>query len=185
MTTTPTVHQIHLSIRDIEPLIWRRVLVPSAYSLAQLHDVIQAAFGWQDCHLHEFVINGRRFGNPDFEDAPIEDERRNELVDVLNVDDRLTYTYDFGDGWEHDVTIEDVRELRPGDFAPTAIAGERACPPEDCGGSRGYVELLATLADPSHPEHKDVVGWLDGTFDPEDAGLENFKLRLRTQVQQR
>ena len=178
-------HQLKITLRDIRPPIWRRVVVDGAGTLHHLHDVIQAAFGWFDSHLHEFDIDGEHYGIPHEDDwTPVNDERRVSIDEIAGAG-RIRYTYDFGDNWEHDIIVE--KTLPAGEFAtvPDCIDGRRACPPEDCGGPWGYAELLKILADPDHPEHAERVEWLDwigrraldpGAFDPSD-----FAADLRTQ----
>jgi len=77
------------------------------------------------------------------------------------------YTYDFGDGWEHSVTLEAILPQEPGLDYPRCLGGERACPPEDCGGTYGYAEFLAAIRDPEHEEHQSMLEWVGGAFDPE------------------
>jgi hypothetical protein len=101
---------------------------------------------------------------------------------VLAKGSRFRYTYDFGDWWEHVVSVEDVVPAVADERYPLCAAGERACPPEDVGGPRGYAELLAVLADPDHPEHLRMREWLGGPFDPEafDPALATTLLRRLT-----
>lgn len=142
-------------------------------TLAELHRVLQVAMGWDDYHLHEFEIAGVRYGTDDGEGwgpAP-KDERRTRLDRVARKGTRFTYEYDFGDGWEHDVEVEDVLDAEAGEAYPACTAGERACPPEDCGGVWGYGELLAAIADPDHDEHEALLEWVGGAFDPEHLDL--------------
>jgi hypothetical protein len=149
--------QLRIALARIEPPIWRRVRVPDAYTLHQLHRMIQMAFGWLDYHLYSFEIGERRFEAP-FEDAEDEDSTGVRLRDLgLGNDARLIYTYDFGDEWVHEIDVEGVSIAAPlaGDSAlPELDAGERAGPPEDCGGPHGYAEMLQAVADPRHPEHE-------------------------------
>ena len=91
---------------------------------------------------------------------------------------RFGYTYDFGDDWEHAITIEKTLPAAEGTTYPTCVAGKRACPPEDCGGPWGYQELLEIIADPAHPERAERLEWLGEDFDPEDFSLEAVNTRL-------
>jgi hypothetical protein len=132
--------------------------------------VIQAAFGWTDSHLHAFEVGGRRYSRPDFGLSDFEDqfadEAQTRLGDVVSATGgRLRYTYDFGDGWEHELVVE---EILPSDgvLHAVCVAGRRAGPPEDCGGVWGYAELLDILADPGHPEHAERLDWLGYQPDP-------------------
>jgi Plasmid pRiA4b ORF-3-like protein/Domain of unknown function (DUF1841) len=164
------VFQVKISLLGARPPIWRRLRLPATTTLGQLHDVIQTAFGWMDSHLHSFEAEGRNYSRPDFGldefGDPFADEAQARLGDVVPaVGGRLRYTYDFGDGWEHDLVVE---EILPPDSVPHAVcvAGRRAGPPEDCGGVWGYAELLDILADPGHPEHAERLDWLGYRYDP-------------------
>jgi pRiA4b ORF-3-like protein/uncharacterized protein DUF1841 len=161
------VYQVKVTLDGAKPPIWRRLRLPAATTLTQLHQVIQAAFGWEDAHLHAFEVDGRRYSRPDFElwDEAA-DEGTAQLQDLAShCGARLRYTYDFGDSWEHDVLVEDT--LAPDGVAhAVCLAGRRAGPPEDCGGVWGYAELCEILADPNHPDHGERVDWLGHPHDP-------------------
>jgi len=170
---TPT-YQLKVTLKDVRPPIWRRILVPSDMTLARLHDVIQIAMGWTDSHLHMFVAGHTQYGVPDPDDhLPVWSDRRTRLFEVLEEPkDRIRYDYDFGDGWEHDVVLEKVLPAEAAAAKPVCTAGKRACPPEDCGGIYGYVELLETLSDPKHPDHDEMLEWAGGFLDPEEFDLD-------------
>jgi hypothetical protein len=141
-------------------------------TLADLHEAIQVAMGWNGGHLHVFDIGGRSYGDPASVDD-VSDENRLTLSGAQKAGGaRFGYTYDFGDDWEHVISIEKTLPASQGAACPTCIAGKRACPPEDCGGPWGYQELLEILADPNHPERAERLEWLDGEFDPEDFSVE-------------
>tara|TARA_B100000965_G_scaffold215949_2_gene180595 strand:+ start:3327 stop:3905 length:579 start_codon:yes stop_codon:yes gene_type:complete len=165
--------ELKVSLDDIEPEIWRRVAVPAAYTLTELHAVIQGAMGWQDSHLHMFEFGDQRYEIPEDDELGSEpgvlDERAYKLGKLVSKGDTFHYVYDFGDDWRHTVLVED---LRTGEGGPSAICldGARACPPEDCGGPFGYPEFLNVLADPKHPDHDDTVEWARG-FQPEAFSL--------------
>jgi hypothetical protein len=168
-----TVYQVKVTLHGTKPPIWRRLRLPAATTLAQLHQVIQVAFGWEDAHLHAFEVGGRRYSRPDVElwDEAA-DERKVRLRDLAaRPGTRLAYTYDFGDSWEHDVLVE---KILPSEGVPQAVCltGRRAGPPEDCGGVWGYAELCGILADPDHPEHAERVEWLGHPYDP--AAFDKF-----------
>lgn len=163
--------------------MWRRVLVPGEIVLGDLHDVIQTAFGWTDSHLHEFGIDGIRYGtlDPEWGSDDVEDEDRAKLFRLAGEGSRLTYTYDFGDDWEHHMTVEKMLKPQPGTRYPSCSTGRRACPPEDVSGPWGYAEFLEALGDPNHEEHEHWTEWVGGDFDPDafdlvatDAALEAF-----------
>lgn len=176
------VFQLKITLEDTSPPIWRRVLVDGSATLDQVHEVIQAAFGWWNCHLHEFDVAGERYGVPDpdedWGDTP-DDERGTRLDAIAGEGDSLRYTYDFGDGWEHRVVVEQVFPAAAVPTVPACIDGRRACPPEDCGGTWGYRELLDVLADPDHPEHDERRDWLGRPFDPEAFDPSEFEDNLR------
>jgi hypothetical protein len=167
---------LRITLRDIEPPIWRRVVVADHMVLAQLHDVIQTAFGWKDCHMHEFHAGRERFGRPDFDGdfpsdgPPLRDERKTTLAEALGARREFSYWYDFGDDWWHDIVVEGRETARANAARATLLAGENACPPDDCGGPYGYAELLAALRDPTHPEHAEMREWA-GDFDAQRFDL--------------
>ena len=129
------ISQIKVALLWTKPPIWRRLLVPSSLTLAQLHNVLQTAMGWSDYHLHEFNAGKRRIGQPDPEDDfpdsdPIEDELDVRLSDVLRkAGAKITYTYDFGDGWEHSIVLEKRLPSDPEAVYPVCLDGRLACPP--------------------------------------------------------
>ena len=175
MKTEPAILRLRVQLRYIEPAIWREIEVPGEYNFWDLHVAIQDAMGWQDSHLHAFRVgegrNAVTIGVPDpdgFDDAPVLPGRKVPVRQYLEKPgQRVQYDYDFGDGWEHDVVLQEVAERRPRLKYPWCVGGARACPPEDCGGPPGYEELLETLSDPAHPEHASMLEWLGGPFDPE------------------
>ena len=169
--TSVESHRIKVTLSDVKPPVWRRLLVPSDIELTELHEVIQAAMGWLNCHLHAFSV-GRRHFSPHQEDLdPIGEDSRGMTLGVLapNKGDRLEYEYDFGDGWRHEILIEDVLDKRC--EAITCLAGKRACPPEDCGGAWGYANLREVLANPGHSDHEEFVEMYGDHVDPERFDL--------------
>ena len=162
------VFQLRVTLDDVTPPVWRRVLVPAAYTLDRVHRVIQHAMGWQDYHLHSFEIEGAQFGVPDPEgELDLRDELEVRLDAVAGKDTRFAYVYDFGDWWEHEVVVETVSLAEPDERYPFCLEGERACPPEDVGGVWGYADFLAAIADPEDEQHEDMREWIGGKFDPE------------------
>lgn len=160
--------ELKLTLRRVRPAIWRRLHVYEAVTLQSLHGILQTAMGWENRHLHEFVVNEQSFGPPDPEFPGWMDQRTAKLGRLLAArGDRLLYRYDFGDGWEHDLVLERVLDPEPEVGYPRVVAGARACPPEDCGGDAGYAHLLEVLRKPRHPEHDDLLAWVGGAFDPE------------------
>lgn len=170
-----SIYQIKVSLIDAKPPIWRRLLVSSTTTLAKLHDILQIAMGWENYHLHQFEANGISYGrpDPDFDWDDIIDERQVKLHDVLrNEKDSLRYEYDFGDSWEHKIVLEKIFPRDGKIPVPQCIKGKRACPPEDVGGVWGYESFLEAISDPKHPEHKDMLEWVGGDFDPEEFYLD-------------
>jgi len=165
------VISVKVTLRGIKPPIWRRLLLPGTLTLGDVHDAIQVAMGWHDCHLHAFDIDGRQYGDRLAVDD-VADERRLTLNGVLKSGvARFGYTYDFGDNWEHTVVIEKALPAEAEKTYPACIAGKRNCPPEDCGGAWGYHEMIEIIANPAHPEHAERIDWLGEEFDPEDFSL--------------
>jgi len=171
-------YQFRVSLREISPTIWRQIQVPASYTLWDLHVAIQDCMGWKDYHLHVFRFHssggGMRIevGIPDedaFEgDEPILPGWEHPIREFFPaVGAAAEYEYDFGDGWEHDVLLEAVVPRMKGRKYPACVGGARACPPEDCGGTTGYEELLAVIFDPLHEEFRNTTTWLGGSFDPE------------------
>ena len=155
-------------------------MVPDTITLAALHHVIQIAMGWTDSHLHEFGIGGVRYGMPD-PDSPFDDEvvpeERARLGKCLGSLKSLRYTYDFGDDWLHSIKVE--KSLPSDDLpVPRCTGGANACPPEDVGGPFGYEQFREALADPSHPEHEDMLEWYGDGFDAAELDLDEINRRL-------
>lgn len=154
------VLRILVELADVdEPRIWRQLLVPAAIRLDRLHSVIQDAMGWQNRHLHAFTIDGVQYGRPDGEPG-FRDERTAALGALLKPGSQCVYTYDFGDSWEHLITVEQLQTAASGLHYPHCVDGAGNCPPEDCGGAPGYSGLKVILADPAHEEHQAMLEWL-------------------------
>jgi hypothetical protein len=165
-------YQFKITLLDIMPAIWRRIQVPDC-PLADLHEYIQAAFGWRNYHMHQFDIDGERYGPP----APDDMDFGLEMIDETGVTlgklipksgrkSRWIYEYDFGDGWRHEILFEGFPPADPKAKYPQCVEGARACPPEDCGGPWGYADYLAAIGDPQHERHEELLEWR-GPCDPE------------------
>jgi hypothetical protein len=177
-----TIHRVKITLRGSTPPIWRRLELPSGITLQQLHQVIQAAFGWEDYHMWVFEARSGRYGEPDRELGHRSAASKHLAEVAPRRGDRLRYTYDFGDNWEHDLVVEEVLSAEDGALYPRCVTGRRAAPPEDCGGIWGYEELVAVLADPGHDEHADRLEWLGLTtaaeFDPARFDLDETNRAL-------
>ncbi|MEV1178341.1 plasmid pRiA4b ORF-3 family protein [Nonomuraea sp. NPDC049784] len=173
------VYELKVTLLDTdEPVVWRRLRVSAGISLARLHRILAVAMGWADYHLHLFAAEGRRYGRPSREwDIDVLDETATILAEVASGEGaRISWEYDLGDGWEHEIVVERTMEAEESVRYPVVVAGEGACPPEDCGGTWGYREFRAALAVPRHEEHEHLVRWAGLTsaaeFDPERFDLE-------------
>jgi hypothetical protein len=164
------IFQLKVGLRGARPPIWRRLEVPADVTLARLHELIQAAFAWDDSHLHVFETRYGNFGRPDSELGHRAASRVTLEQVVPAVGDKLCYTYDFGDNWTHDIAVEKILNRDPSVAYPRCTGGRRAAPPEDCGGVWGYAELMGILEDPTHPEHRERLDGLGlddrADFDP-------------------
>lgn len=173
--TPPTtdLFQFKVTLLGSKPPIWRRIQVKDC-TLGKLHEHIQTVMGWANSHLHQFDIKGDRYGDPEllddgFNDFDCEDSTKIMLSDILPRTGEhfaFMYEYDFGDGWEHEVLFESSPPVDPKAKYPQCLEGERACPPEDCGGVWGYADFLEAIGNKKHPEHKDMMEWIGGRFDP-------------------
>lgn len=175
MARAPTsVHQLKVTLLGVEPPVWRRIQVASSINLRRLHDVIQAAMGWTQSHLYQFEVGDKDIGEPDGEDVlPLQSAKRTQLRRIApDAGATFSYLYDFGDGWQHQIVVEQVLPPEDGAHYPRCLAGKRACPPEDCGGVWGYEHLLLVLRNRRHPEYKELKEWVGGSFDAEAFDLQ-------------
>ncbi len=178
------IYQIKVTLLGTSPPIWRRLLVPANLTLEQLHDVLQLAMGWEDCHMHDFRIGQKRFGAPDPDERLMgmpstASERITRLSSVLgNAGAKAVYTYDFGDGWEHGIAVEKILPPEAGHAYPICVDGKRHGPPEDCGGVPGFHNLLEAIGNPEHDQHEEMRDWLGDDFDPEDFSVDEVNRRL-------
>jgi hypothetical protein len=175
-----TVFQVRIELEDVQPAVWRRLLVPGGVRLAKVHLMFQAAMGWTNSHLHAFTIGDERFGMcfDDFPEGEI-DETEVTMIGAVRDHGRFAYEYDFGDGWDHVISIEDRFSLRHGLKYAVCLAGENGCPPEDCGGAPGYDYLREALADPAHEDHSNLLEWLGGPFDSTQFDLVAVNVALQ------
>lgn len=185
------ITRVRIELEGTDPLVWRELDLPLSTTLATLHDLIQVAMRWQDYHLHEFVVGEKIYGVPDpedaFEDRMVYQSKSIRLGMLIERGLReLLYVYDFGDNWQHHITIEDVRQGEPGAEYPRFVAGARRAPPEDVGGISGFEEFLEAVTDPAHEDHERLLTWCGGSFDPDDIDerhvrmiVEDFAARRR------
>ena len=181
-----TSYLLKITLADTPHLIWRRFVVPSGITLDRLHDVIQIVMGWQDCHLHAFIVGKQYYKSADAialdpfdggDDLPEEDYTLESLVSRKGA--KIKYWYDFGDDWTHEIVLENANYTNPDWPYPIyCIEGVRACPPEDCGGVFGFTDFCEAMADPQHPEHRELKSWFGGKFDPDRFDLDAVNKRL-------
>ena len=178
-SSAPVIATIRVTISDINPPIWRRLQVPATIKLPKLHLVLQAAFGWENSHLHEFVVGKKRYGPPVNEEYKVTDESKVTLSELApSVGGEFSYVYDLGDYWKHLVEIEAITRPEPKNLYPKCIDGKRAAPPEDSGGPPGYAMKLEALADERHPEHEEILGWVGAAFDPEQFDVHSVNVAI-------
>jgi hypothetical protein len=172
--TAEQVFQFKITLLGIDPPIWRRIRTKDC-TLDKLHEHIQTAMGWTNSHLHQFILDGVIYGDPELlyegwqDETPPVNSRRTKLSKIVSkAGERLSfkYEYDFGDGWEHEILFEGFLPAEKGVRYPQCVEGERACPPEDVGGIHGYQEYVRAMANPRHKRHKEFLEW-NGPFDPE------------------
>jgi len=163
--------KIELCPEDIQPPIWRRLEVDGRISLAKLHHFIQAAMGWADAHLHEFVIRSQCYMPPlaEVDDETAKDEKKFRLNQLFVCGEQYLYRYDLGDDWAHRISVEAFERIdNDPDYEARVIDGARACPPEDVGGATGYHEFLEKLLTaPDSAEARALRLWAGGEFDAE------------------
>ena len=185
------IARIRIEIEDTNPLVWRELDVPLSTTLAMMHDIIQVVMRWWDYHLYEFEVGDKIYGVPSSDDDLYERKVYKasglRLATVLDRGIReFLYVYDFGDNWRHRITVLNVRQGDADVEYPRFIAGARRAPPEDVGSISGFEEFLEAVADPEHEQHKRMLEWYDGPFDPDDIDerrlhmiIENFAARRR------
>ena len=160
--------------------------MPADAKLDWLHAVLQVAMGWTNSHLHQFKVgedyySDTRHHSAEFEDdLPILEERTFTLRQIApREQDAFRYEYDFGDSWEHEITVEKILPNTAESSSARCLEGARACPPEDCGGTPGYDDLLKILENRKHPEHKSMKEWLGRPLDAEAFDVEKTNFWLR------
>lgn len=178
------IFQIKVTLLGSDPEIWRRLLVPAGITLAALHNVLLVAMGWDGSHMHEFRKGKQFYGmpNPDerfFDLSRTINDRKVRLDEVLlRSGSKFVYTYDMGDSWEHSIVLEKRLPVDPNLKYPACLGGERACPPEDCGGIPGYYDLLEARRDPTDPRHAELLGWVGQEWNPDAFSLDDVNRSL-------
>lgn len=184
---TQQIYQFKITLKGSKPPIWRRVQVPGYYTFDGLHGIIQGAMGWIGYHLNQFEMKGPMGwkviigdkDNDEFDIVDVSSETATIAEYFTAPKDKATYTYDFGDNWQHNVVLEKILPASEDVDYPKCTAGARACPPEDCGGIYGYKSFMEIMANPQHEEHKDMKEWYQGVtgsdeqFAPEKFDLES------------
>ena len=185
--TSASLYHLTVTLHGTKPPVWRRLEVPGNANLGWLHAVLQVAVGWTNSHLHQFFIDDERYSDPrsgegmDFGDDSSRDETKAKLAELLpDVGAQFGYEYDFGDSWEHLITVEKILPPDPA-WAGKALclAGASACPPEDCGGPGGYADLIKILRNPKHEEHDTMKEWLGRPLDPKAFDVDQVNAWLR------
>jgi hypothetical protein len=182
---TKKIYQIQIALKEFKPKIWRRILIPSNLLLSDFHKIIQTTMGWTNSHLHQFIKNGtfytRKMVDDDLWDEMDNfDYKKMKILDLLKKEkEKITYEYDFGDSWEHDIILEKILPVDTKLKYPICLTGKRNCPPEDCGGVWGYAEMLKILKQPDHEEYERYIDWLDEEFDPEYFDIEIVNIMLK------
>jgi len=177
--------QLKITLKDVKPPVWRRVLVRDDITFYKLHRIIQHAMGWFESHLYEFrlgeMIIGEKDDDWDFYDRyEVKSAKRIKLSSMnFAPKDKFRYVYDFGDNWRHDIVVEKVFDPEEGVKYPVCIGGKRNCPPEDVGGPWGYEDFLEAIQDPQHPEHESMLEWVGGSFDPEEFSIDEVNDMLK------
>lgn len=178
-----TVAVLRIELEDIEPLIWRRVAVPTSMNLKAVHEVIQAVMGWLDCHLWEFKAGERKYSllipnDPDWNER-IADAAMIKLSALATIVKGIRYGYDFGDNWQHRIIVEKLMPAQPRARYPQFLGGERRCPPEDCGGFPGYYEFLDNIASKQIKKRKAALDWYGRAYDPDDIDEKQIAAALK------
>lgn len=195
MATEKQVLQFKVTLDGVQPTVWRRFQVLESYNFWDLHVAIQDVMGWDDSHLHVFRVRKSEATQTELIGVPDEDAviggsitlpgRNVPILDYFPGEGASAkYEYDFGDGWQHTITLEKILPLDSKTHYPLCLAGARACPPENCGGPVGYEELLEVIQDPAHEDHESILEWVGenyepSAFDPKSVAFDNPQKRWR------
>ena len=182
--TLSSIYKLKVQLAEIEPAIWRRFLVPSTITLHHLHLTLQEVMGWTNSHLYRFKVGTKEYGEPDpdneFNELYFINSKRAKLAQAVAAKgDTFIYEYDFGDSWIHELAVEDILEPVARARYPICLEGERACPPEDCGGPWGYSRLLGIIVNPDHEEYEETITWLGDGFRPSVFSVQKVNRHLK------
>ena len=180
-----SLYLLKIKLLYIEPDIWRRFVVPSDIKLNHLHDVIQIVMGWNDCHLHEFLLGSKCYtANPEFKEDG-EKTSRYRLVNLIKEKGQtFGYLYDFGDDWLHEIILEDSEyQNQKLKSEVRCLDGARACPPEDVGGLPGYDGFCDTMKNPCSEGYDEFLDWYGEIFDSEKFDIATVNKRLKAYTQ--
>jgi hypothetical protein len=182
MPDSDRIARLRIELDGIKPVVWRTVEVSLATSLAGLHDVIQAVMLFNNGHLFQFDVGTKRYAIPDPEWEDVRETVDAQSTKLGALVDRgvasFSYTYDFGDNWQHTVTIETITDADPALDYPRFIDGSRRAPPEDVGGIPGFEQFLDAMTKPRHPERKNLLRWYGRPFDPHDIDVAEITARV-------
>jgi hypothetical protein len=190
-----SVYYLRVTLEDSKPAIWRDILVPSDLTLEALHYVIQTVMGWENCHGHQFIAEKVLYTNEtdhintdddygllDIEELEKQDrnEKKYTVAQLLTKEDAIIiYEYDLGDSWTHQIELKKILPIDANAHQPRCIKGEKACPPEDCGGIWGYTDMLESLQNPENPEDTQILTWFGENFNPAHFDIEAVNRTLR------
>ncbi len=170
--------QIKVTIEDIKPLIWRRLLVKSSSTFFELHNILQITFGWENSHIFQFKVEDYFIGIPDPDNIEVIDANDLTLGNILTEKDyEVTYEYDFGDSWEHIIKVEKFLYADLDSEYPVYSAGKMAAPPENCGGVTGYYQIMKARGNKKHPEYEQLKGGRK-SFNPGYFNIESVNNQL-------
>ncbi|MGP8215046.1 MAG: plasmid pRiA4b ORF-3 family protein [Bacteroidia bacterium] len=177
-----SIIQVKITLENIKPLIWRRLLISSCTTFYELHHILQIAFGWKNHHLFQFKIEDYYIGipDPDYDIGGVIKmiDAKDVVMDKILTEKgyEITYEYDFGNNWKHTIIVEKFLNVEPGICSPSCMAGKRAAPPEDCGGVKGYYSIMETIIDKNHKEYKRLMG--NRAFNPEYFNIDRVNNQL-------
>lgn len=175
----PAIYQFKITLKGIRPSIWRRFLIDSRVTFEEWHQIIQIVMGWEDCHLYNFYTNDSYVEVQHSGDMFASQKAQHDAADtqigelITKEKQKCLYTYDFGDGWEHELVLEKILPFDEKTIVPICQKGKRACPPEDCGGPYMYNEIQKALRGEGELD-EGLLEWLGGSYIFVDEGVLRF-----------